>query len=351
MTAKVLVCCGVGGTGKTTTAAALGVSHAAVGKRTVVLTIDPARRLADALGLELSNEPLEVPGAPGLSALMLDREATWADVVRRFSIDEDHAQRLFKNRYFQAVATRLTGSHEYMAIEKLHELVHSGSFDLVIVDTPPTQHVLDFFRAPERVQAVLDRGGLASMLRPRGVVGLAAQGMMKLVEQIAGDGTMADVREFFGLISQLSEAFGQHGDAVAALLASDQTTYLLVTDAAAPERSDVLGFLNELRERGMQFAGFLVNRTAPQVRQRELPGHLERPEGLDDAAWAAWSEALMAIPEAARKRAIAHTEGVERLRRHAGSAPIWRVPEIPGGVTDLAGLQRLGPYLPPNPPT
>ena len=132
---------------------------------------------------------------------------------------------------------------------------------------------------------------------------------------------------------------------------SDRTSYLLVTDAAAPERSDVLGFLAELRERGMQFTGFLVNRTAPQVRHRDLPAALDRPAQLTDPQWQAWSDALTAIPEAARRRAAAHAEGVERLRKHAGPSPIWRVPEIPGGITDLVGLERLAPYLPPNPPS
>lgn len=354
MTAKVLVCCGVGGTGKTTTAAALGVAHAAAGDRTVVLTIDPARRLADALGIQLSNEPTEVPAAPGLSALMLDRAATWNDVVRRFSTDEAHAERLFQNRYFRAVATRLTGSHEYMAIEKLHELVSSGNYDLVVVDTPPAQHVLDFFRAPERVRALLDSGGIQSLLRPRGVMSFAASGALKIVEQIAGDGVMADVREFFDLIAQLSESFAEHSDAVAELLVSEHTRYLLVTDASAPERSDVLGFLEELRTRGMQFAGFLVNRTAPRVKAREIPSELPLPDGLDASVggdWPAWEDALLKIPLRAKQRVEAHAQATERLRRHARGAPIWRVPEIPGGITDLEGLLQLRAFLPPNPPS
>lgn len=349
MSAQVLVCCGVGGTGKTTTAAALGVAHAEAGYRTVVLTIDPARRLADALGIELDNRPTEVPGAPGLHALMLDRAATWNDVIRRFSDDEEHAERLLENRYFRSVATRLTGSHEYMAVEKLHELVTGGDFDLVVLDTPPAQHVLDFFRAPERVRSLFEGGGINALIRPRGVVGLAAQGVVKVVEQIAGAGVMADVREFFDLIGQLSDAFGDHGDMVARLLVSDATRYLLVTDASAPDRSDVLGFLRELRERGMQFAGFLVNRTAPRVRPQSIPSTIPSPPDFE-GDWDAWEQALLAIPETARARHQLHAEAADRLARSAGGAPVWRIPEVPGGVTDLEGLRLLVPHLPPRPP-
>lgn len=349
MTARVLVCCGVGGTGKTTTAAALGVAHAAAGYRTVVLTIDPARRLADALGIELNNRPTPVPGAQGLSALMLDRQATWTDVIRRFSTDEAQAERLLSNRYFRSVATRLTGSHEYMAVEKLYELVHGGEFDLVVLDTPPAQHVLDFFRAPERVRSLFDGGGIQALLRPRSVVGFAAQGVVRVVEQIAGAGVMADVREFFDLIAQLSESFRAHSDAVAELLVSQATQYLLVTDASAPERSDVLGFLGELRERRMQFAGFLVNRTAPRVRVREIPDQLQAPGGFN-GTWPSWERALLAIPEAASVRNQQHARAAERLAQAAGGAPVWRIPEVPGGITDLHGLEQLVPHLPPRPP-
>ena len=138
--ARVAVACGVGGTGKTTTSAALAVSYALTGARVVVMTIDPARRLADALGIEeLGNEPrpVEVPGASGrLSALMLDRKGTW-DAVIRTHARPDTAERLLNNPYYRAVSTRLTGSHEYMAVEKLHQLVHGGDFDVVVVGHTP----------------------------------------------------------------------------------------------------------------------------------------------------------------------------------------------------------------------
>lgn len=354
MNTRVVVCCGVGGTGKTTTAAALGVAHARAGFRTVVLTIDPARRLADALGVELGNEPVPIPGATGtLSAMMLDRKGTWDGVVKRFARDETQARALLANRYYRAVATRLTGSHEYMAVEKLHELVNSGDWDLVVLDTPPAQHVLDFFRAPDRVRTLLEHGVVTALLKPRsGLVGGATRRALGVVRGVAGDEVLTGITEFFELVAGLSDALRQRSAEVAALLASERTRYLLVADASAPERSDVLGFLDELRARGMHFAGFLVNRTAPTARfDRPLRADdLPRPEGLSDEAWSAWTQALLMIPEAAALRARTHRENARKLAASTQNAPVWMVPEIPGGITTLAGLETLVPHLPPNPP-
>jgi len=355
MSTEVVVCCGVGGTGKTTTAAALGVAYARAGHRTVVLTIDPARRLADALGVELGNEPAPIPTATGqLSAMMLDRKGTWDSVIRRFAETPEHAEKLLANRYYRAVATRLTGSHEYMAIEKLYELVHSGRFDVVVLDTPPTQHVLDFFRAPDRVRTLLERGIVAALLRPRsGIVGAAARRALSIVDNLAGAEVMAGLTEFFELASHLSESLQQRSESVGDLLASERTRYLLITDAGAPERSDVLGFLAELQQRKMQFAGFLVNRTAahPRFDAPLTAARLPRPDGLTDVEWEDWSTALLAIPEAARMRATTHRDNAKNLARAAGGSPIWLVPELPGGIRSYQGLEHLVPHLPPNPPS
>ncbi len=355
MSTRVIVCCGVGGTGKTTTAAALGVAHARAGLRTVVLTIDPARRLADALGVELGNEPVPIPGIDGtLAAMMLDRKGTWDAVIRRFADSPEHAEELLANRYYRAVATRLTGSHEYMAVEKLYELVSSGDWDLVVLDTPPAQHVLDFFRAPDRVRTLLERGVVAALLKPRsGFVGAAARRALSVVDRLAGAEVMAGIREFFELASGLSDSLRDRSASVAELLASDRTQYLLVTDANAPERSDVLGFLDELKERGMQFAGFLVNRTAadPRFDAPITAERLPRPDGFEPSQWAIWEASLLSIPTSARDRAAQHRDNIERLVKSTGGAPVWRVPEVPGGIRTIDGLRGLGPHLPPNPPS
>ncbi|MCB9694107.1 MAG: AAA family ATPase [Alphaproteobacteria bacterium] len=355
---SVMVCCGVGGTGKTTTAAALAVAHAMAGKRTVVLTIDPARRLATALGVELGNDPVPIAGLPPeaapLAGLMLDRKGTWDALVRRYARDDAHAARLLANPYYQSVATRLTGSHEYMAIEKLHELVESGAWDLVVLDTPPAQHVVDFFEAPERIEALLDKGAVSALLRPRsGLVGAATRRALALVERLAGDQVMAGITEFFELFGELSVGLQSRSAAVAELLRSDATRFLLVTDAGAPERSDALGFLEELHRRRMRFHGFLVNRTAPRASFARPLGatDLVRPPGLTDAAWADWERALLEVPRLAAERARAHRENARALRDRAPDAAIWLVPEVPGGVRTLEGLVGLAGSLPPAPPT
>ena len=357
---SVIVCCGVGGAGKTTTAAALAVSHALAGKRAAVLTIDPAKRLADALGVQLGNDPTSIPlegvadSTGTLAALMLDREATWRQVIERYASSPEQAQRLMANPYYDAVATRLTGSHEYMAIEKLHQLVTSGDWDVVVLDTPPAQHVLEFFEAPERVRTLLDRGALARLIRPgNGLMGAAARSARAMVEKIAGSSTMGDITDFFDAMSDLSEDFGRHSDQIVELLASERTRYLLVTDANHPERSDVLGFLAELRNRGMTFAGFLVNRTAPTAQITDPPteADLNRPPGMDAATWDLWARALVAIVPLARQRARQHRKDARKLAAAAGGAPVWHLPDVPGGIQDLRGLAALAPFLPPRPPT
>lgn len=352
MSTTVHICVGVGGTGKTTTAAAIGVGQALAGKRAVVLTIDPARRLAQALGLEgLDNTPrrVDVPGARGsLDALMLDRKATFDAVIQRYSGDPDRAAKLLENRYYRAVSTRLTGSHEYMAIEKLHELVSSGSWDVVIVDTPPARHVLDFFEAPERVRRVFDRTVLSAMVQPReGWLGGAGVRAMGIVHRLAGDAVMGDVSEFFGLVADLSEGFRTRHTQVAELLSSDRTLYWLVASAEAPERNDLTGFLDVLSQRGMQLGGFLLNRCAappPKKIPRTWPDlPVEDPD--------AWKAALLELAEDAQRRHAAHRAAAHRLSVRAHGAAVWMVPDLPEGLRSAEGLARLSQYLPPNDPT
>lgn len=357
----VLVCCGVGGTGKTTTAAALAVASAIAGQRTVVLTIDPARRLAAALGVELGNDPTpvtalseQVPDAAELSGLMLDRRGTWDAIIHRYASSPEKAERLIANPYYQSVATRLTGSHEYMAVEKLYELVSSGAYDRVILDTPPAQHVVDFFEAPERIHTLLDRGAVSALLKPRsGLVGAATRKALALVERIAGDQVMAGITEFFDLFSELSDGLRARSAAVRDLLGSERTQFLLVTDASAPERSDVLGFLDELRDREMAFMGFLVNRTAApaDIQPPITEGDLVRPASIEPEAWSAWVESLLVVPDVARQRARIHRENARRLADRAPGSAVWLVPEVPGGVHAVDALIRLADALPPNPPS
>jgi len=349
---KVALCCGVGGTGKTTLSAALALSFARAGERVVVVTIDPARRLADALGVEaLDNEPRAVDiGGPGtLHALMLDRKATWDEVVRRHA-SPGTAERLLANRYYRALSTRLSGSHEYMAVEKLHDLVGEGRWDRVVVDTPPTEHAIDFFRAPERVRAILDRSMLRILVDPgSSISGVAARAALAILHRVAGEGVMGDLRDFFTLVGAMSSGFRERAAQVAAVLGSSATRTWLVTDADAPDRDDLLGFLEELRSRRMTFAGFFVNRlqavpTGPFPAERDL---LAADPGI--AGWTEIVAELAALPIRARDRAAAQRQATTAFVREAGGAPAWLVPELPGGVRTIDGLSALAAHLPPRP--
>jgi anion-transporting ArsA/GET3 family ATPase len=238
-----------------------------------------------------------------------------------------------------------------MAVEKLHELVTSGRFDRVVVDTPPAQHVVDFFRAPERIRSILDRSLMKGLLEGGGGLRAAAtRSTLGLVERIAGDGVMGDIREFFALVGEISPGIRQRSAAVATLLRAESTRYWLVSDADAPERNDLLGFLDELRAQGMRFAGFLVNRVQA-VPSGPFPTEQALLDASDAPGWSAAAAVLAALPESARARALAHRQAARQLVKQAGGAPVWLVPEVLGGITSLDGLATLSPHLPPSPPT
>ncbi|MCO4743351.1 MAG: ArsA family ATPase [Proteobacteria bacterium] len=342
---RVIVCCGVGGVGKTTTSAALAVRLAKTGHRAVVLTIDPARRLADALGVELGNEPRAVAiDAPGtLHALMLDRKATWDGIIHRFAPSAEAAQRLFDNRYYKAVSTRLGGSHEFMAMEKLYELVESERWDVVVVDTPPTQHALDFFRAPDRVHRVFDRSVIGILVEPgKGLFNAATRKVVGVLHRMAGERVIGDISEFFRLMSGLSTGFRKRSRAVADLLSSDRSHYWLVTSASAPARADAVAFLAELEERELTLQGFLVNRVIPD------PGELaaERPADIGEAEWTEWGPAFDALIHARRSEAARHRAGLAQLAQSSTHASVHPLPDLGSGIADLSGLERLAEHLP-----
>ncbi|MFK7930170.1 MAG: ArsA family ATPase, partial [Myxococcota bacterium] len=266
---RIVLCCGTGGVGKTTTAAAVGVAWALSGQRACVLTIDPARRLADALGLDgLDNTPRpvtldgeDVPEGGSLHAMMLDRKATFDDAIRRMAEDEASADRLLANRYYRAVSTKLTGSQEYMATEKLNELVQSGRFDVVIVDTPPSQHAIEFFHAPARIQKLFDGPVVRRLVQPgRGLTGGGTRRILRSVLSLVGRDVLEDIGEFFRLMSHASSGFADNSAAVAEQLRSDNTTLLLVTTPASAARAGALAFVEHAKSDGLSVDGVAITR-------------------------------------------------------------------------------------------
>jgi anion-transporting ArsA/GET3 family ATPase len=353
---RVIVCCGVGGAGKTTTAAALGLAHAMTGRRVVVLTIDPARRLADALGIsQLGNTPVALPlpeGAPAgaaLHALMLDRKATWDEVVRKHAPDAETAERVVANRYYAALSERLTGGHEYMATEKLYGLVEAGTWDVVVVDTPPTQHALDFFSAPDRIQRILDRRLIGTLLDPgQGLLGAATRRVAGVVRRLAGEAVIDDLAEFFQLIAGLSHGFRERGKAVHDLLRSPDCRFLLVVHANAPRTDDVLDFVRELRRQRMHFDGCLINRTIAPLQptaERIASALPAAPAGLNPAAWDAAMLRLAVLARRHDERAAGHTTLADDLERQTG-ATVWPVPDQRKGIESLDALATLARFMP-----
>jgi anion-transporting ArsA/GET3 family ATPase len=349
---EVVVCCGVGGTGKTTISAALALKLALAGRRTVVLTIDPARRLADALGLDgLDNEPRTVDLAEGrLHALMLDRKATFDDLVRRLAPDADAATRLLDNRYYRAVSTRLTGSHEYMAIEKLQQLVESGRWDVVVLDTPPSQHAVEFFQAPERLGRLFEQGVLSALTASGGgMLGAATRQAMKVVERIGGGSVLSDIQEFFRLVASISNAVAARNREVHGLLRSARARFYLVTRPTADAREELASFAEVLRDERLRLAGLIVNRVAlPPV--FDAPLHHARlpaaPEGIAPEAWETTVERLLALPTEFTLLAQQQAQVIDELAHAAGAPPVWRVPDLPLGVRSLEALHGLAPHLP-----
>ncbi|MGI9603756.1 MAG: ArsA family ATPase, partial [Acidimicrobiales bacterium] len=252
---RVIVCTGTGGVGKTTTAAAIAIEGARRGRRAVVITIDPARRLADALGLAgLSNDPSRIElDAPGeLWAMMLDTKSTFDDLIGRYSGDDEQAERITANRFYQNVSTALSGTQEYMAMEKLYELNTDERFDLLVVDTPPSRNALDFLEAPNLLTRLLENRLYRLLTAPgRGVlraVNSAAQTLLRQLTRVVGAEVVEDAIAFFQAFEGMEDGFKERAQEVLALLGSDNTGFLLV---ASPRFDTIV----EAQHFGAQLAG------------------------------------------------------------------------------------------------
>jgi anion-transporting ArsA/GET3 family ATPase len=267
---SIIICCGSGGAGKTTTSAAVALAGALAGRKACVVTIDPARRLADALGLaELSNEPRRIEGPwPGeMSAVMLDAKRTFDDLVGRYSADAEQAERILSNRLYLNLTSALAGTQEYMAAEKLYELHATGDFDLVVVDTPPTRNALDFLDAPGRLTRFLENRVFRLLLMPTRAslkaLTMATQALLRTISKVAGSEIVEDAVAFFRAFDGMEEGFRERARSVEALLADPGTAFVLV---AAPRRDSVdeaQYFADRLAEAHQPVSALVVNRLHP----------------------------------------------------------------------------------------
>lgn len=364
---RIIVCCGSGGVGKTTTAASLALRAAERGRKVVVLTIDPARRLAQSMGIEaLDNTPRPVPGVStgsttteggggSLDAMMLDMKRTFDEVVESQASPEK-AQQILNNPFYIAVSSSFAGTQEYMAMEKLGQLDKdaraSGRWDLIVVDTPPSRSALDFLDAPERLSSFLDGKFMRLLLAPaRGPARLMSAGfnmVTKAVTTIIGGQVLSDMQAFVSAFDTLFGGFRQRAQRTYELLQADRTSFVVV---AAPEPDalrEAAYFVERLSAENMPLAGLVVNRASVQPdvdlsAAAAMSGYEKLRDSTDDASRMA--AGLLRLH--ADRRLIVERETRLRARFARAHPDVATVvlPALPTDVHDLDGLRRIGDLL------
>ena len=365
---RVLITVGAGGVGKTTTAAAIGVAAARRGKRVLCLTIDPAKRLAESLGItEMRTEAavvdlarfeaagVELTGS--LTAMMLDTKRTFDELVVKYSSSKEKADRLLSNKLYQYVSTSLAGTQEYMAMEKLVAVKDDPRYDLIVLDTPPTANALDFLDAPQRLMEALDSatmkwfvqafqsGGKFSL----NLIAKSAATILRTIGRITGGGFLEAMAEFIGELNELFGGFKERAARVEAVLRGDEVAFVLVTSASPPSIQEVLYFAERLTEANMPRGAFVVNRF------HTPPPRAAEGVTASDAASAIAAHHVTLEDDAAGRLVLAHVDAVKlaaldarhlrALTSSAGSTPIVRVAELETDVHDLRLLALLGDAL------
>jgi anion-transporting ArsA/GET3 family ATPase len=346
--ARVVICCGSGGVGKTTTAAVLAMEAARRGRKAAVVTIDPARRLANAMGLEgLSNEPSQVPGdwRGELWALMLDTKSTFDSLVVTYATTEAQAERILANRFYQNISGALSGTQEYMATEKLYELHHDRDFDLVVVDTPPSRNALDFLDAPRRLARFLDHRLYRILMTPtRGVMkaaSAAAQAFVRSVTKVVGGEVFDDAITFFTAFEGMERGFKDRARAVEALLADESTAFVLVASPRRDTVEEARFFAAKLAQGGIAVQALVVNRMQPHFGTGTATATQARADELDGTAIEPHLRNLAEM-QAVAEREEHHLAG---LAAEVAPAPVIRVPLLASDVHDLDGLGRVADHL------
>jgi anion-transporting ArsA/GET3 family ATPase len=354
---QVLVVCGAGGVGKTTTAAALALEAACRGRHVLVCTIDPARRLATSLGLDrLRDEPRRldlrrlgraVPGA--LFAMTLDTKRTFDALVERHAGDEEARRRILENRFYQQVSGALAGTHEYMAMERLLDLTQDERFDLVVLDTPPTRHALDFLEAPNRLLGFLDSSVLRWVLKPYFVGGRLALKVatrtgamaLKIADRVLGLQFLQDLSEFFLAFEGMYEGFKERAARVHELLRSPAAGFVLVASPAAFTLKEAVYFRQRLRDAGMPFVATIVNRVHEPARPLRRGAAAARDIDPELA------EKLVEVFLDQQRVARAEDASIEALEEGTGG-PVIRLAELEADVHDIRGLREVAEALFPD---
>ena len=368
---EIVVTCGSGGVGKTTTAAALAAMAAARhGGKVLVLTVDPARRLADALGVQaLGNDASRVPasafaeaGHPArgeLWAAMLDTKQSWDDLVREHAPDRRTAGRILDNKLYENIAGRFVQSHEYIAMERLYDLHHEGTYDLIVVDTPPTRNALDFLEAPERMAEFFSSRFLRVLTMPARsrVVSFASRPFFTVADRVLGSQFLQDIAEFFSLFQTMAPGFVERARAVSRLLRDHRTTYVVVSTLEAAPLHEAEVFVDAIAAKGFHLGAVVLNRVLPPYLLDERAG-LAAGMLADDPSAAAAAMAngigdevqvarvLTEVAESfLRFQVVAQREAEQRSELSVATEVVVPVPYFETDICDLAGLLRLGEQI------
>jgi anion-transporting ArsA/GET3 family ATPase len=353
---RVVVCCGAGGVGKTTTAAAMALRAAEYGRTVCVLTIDPAKRLAQALGVnDLGNTPQRVPLAPEVSgelhAMMLDMRRTFDEMVIQYSGPE-RAQALLNNQFYQTVATSLAGTQEYMAMEKLGQLLAQDRWDLVVVDTPPSRNALDFLDAPKRLGSFMDSRLWRLLLGPgRGIGRLVTGAMglaMKALSTIMGSQLLSDIASFVQSLDATFGGFREKADRTYALLKRRGTQFVVVSAAEPDALREASFFVDRLSQENMPLAGLILNRTHPLLCALPVERAIDGIESLKSGADSDATSLATAVLKIHADRGQTAKREIRLLSRFTGanpSVPIVGVPSLPFDVSDLEALRALADQI------
>jgi anion-transporting ArsA/GET3 family ATPase len=366
---RVVISAGSGGVGKTTVAASIALWGALEGRRTAVLTIDPARRLASSLGLAtLGHEPREIapdvfasqgltPKAP-LSAMMLDQKGAWDALVERYAPAEARP-RILANPFYQHLSQTFAGSQEYMAIEQLCLLVESGSYDLVVVDTPPTRHALDFLEAPKRIDDFLDKSVVKWFVRPYFSAGWSAlravnrtaSFLLHRLEQATGVGALAQISDFFASMSGLFENFHERIERAYDVLRGPGTAFVVVSSPEEQVLGDAEYLAAKMAELRMPLKGVVMNRVHAELRRGKRatidPDDLDAVTRIVARAVGA-SDAPALVENFADYQALARGEQLRIEQFRSGlpkRVPMVIVPNFSRDVHDLATLAGMHPYV------
>lgn len=365
---EIVISCGSGGVGKTTTAAALGAMAAAhLGGKVLVLTVDPARRLANALGLErFGNTETRVPdeafAAAGVEprgelwAAMLDTKQSWDDLIERHAPDEKVRRAILTNSIYANISGRFVQSHDYIAMERLYEIHTSGRYDLIVVDTPPTRNAIDFLDAPERMAEFFSSRLLRWLTAPakNRVLSMASKPFYKVADSILGSQFLEDIAEFFGLFQTMAPGFVERADAVTRTLSDRRTTFIVVSTLEAAPVREAEFFITELEARKLHLGAVVLNKVLPAYLRRTATTGVARRLVHDADGVAATVGGGVGDPEdvAAVLRevgesflnyqVVANREQEQRTELARTPDVVATVPYFDHDIADIAGLLRLG---------